>query len=341
MDNVLLTLIFDRLAEAKLDNAVEDTVLAACESRESLEKLLSDTGFVLPTRPVGLTAEKDPAGAYLTSISVQGFRGVGNRVSIELDPGPGLTAVVGRNGSGKSSIAEGLEVLLTGRMRRWDDKSEVWKTGWRNLHVGLAPELDAGLVVEGHGQATVSRTWSGQDLADSFATVQVVGQKKSDFSSLGWNQALVAYRPILAHSELEAFFGRPSDLYDLLSSVLGLDELTEVSSRLARARLDSDKEVKASKQSLAPLLDNLRVLEDERAARCLALFSAKARDLTAVEAIVTGTTAPAVGGGIDWLRQLTSIVLPSEDEVFGAATELEEAISGLNATLWHRRWACR
>ena len=331
MDDVLLTLIFERLAEAKLDSAVEDTVLAACESRESLEKLLADTGFVPPTKPAAVTAEQEPAGAYLTSIGVQGFRGVGNRVSIELDPGPGLTAVVGRNGSGKSSIAEGFEVLLTGRMRRWDDKSEVWKTGWKNLHAGLAPELDAELVVEGQGKARVIRTWSGEDLADSSATAQVAGQKKAGFSSLGWDQALVAYRPILAHSELESFFGRPSDLYDLLSSVLGLDELTEVSNRLARARLDSEKEVKASKLSLTPLLVKLRSLDDERAARCLALLTAKTQDFAAVEAVVTGATAPVAGGSLNWLRELTSIVLPSEDEVFSATTELGEAISGLNA----------
>ena len=36
----------------------------------------------------------------------------------EVEPGPGLTLVVGRNGSGKSSFAEGIEVALTGHNER-------------------------------------------------------------------------------------------------------------------------------------------------------------------------------------------------------------------------------
>ena len=53
-------------------------------------------------------------GATLTEITVEGFRGIGPRRSLRLTPGPGLTLVVGRNGSGKSSFAEGVEILLTG-----------------------------------------------------------------------------------------------------------------------------------------------------------------------------------------------------------------------------------
>ena len=55
----------------------------------------------------------------LVSITVEGFRGIGPRKTLELKPGPGLTLVVGRNGSGKSSFAEGLEILLTGSNWRW------------------------------------------------------------------------------------------------------------------------------------------------------------------------------------------------------------------------------
>ncbi|MFF2406506.1 AAA family ATPase [Streptomyces sp. NPDC058092] len=43
---------------------------------------------------------------YLDSVSVTGFRGIGPRVKLDLAPRPGVTLVVGRNGSGKSSLAE-------------------------------------------------------------------------------------------------------------------------------------------------------------------------------------------------------------------------------------------
>ena len=41
-------------------------------------------------------------------------------------PGPGLTLVVGPNGS----FAEGLELLLTGDTYRWSQRSKVWYDGW-------------------------------------------------------------------------------------------------------------------------------------------------------------------------------------------------------------------
>ncbi len=39
---------------------------------------------------------------------------LGPAVTLQLDPGPGLTLVTGRNGSGKSSFAEAAEFVLTG-----------------------------------------------------------------------------------------------------------------------------------------------------------------------------------------------------------------------------------
>lgn len=65
-----------------------------------------------------------------------------------MTPGPGLTVVCGRNGSGKSSFAEAFEVLLTGQIRRLDDRTAVWKSTWRCLHGGDS-QVSAELLLEG------------------------------------------------------------------------------------------------------------------------------------------------------------------------------------------------
>src|SRR4029077_8240657 len=95
------------------------------------------------TQPIGRP------GAYVSSITVEGFRGVGPATTLTLKAGPGLFLVVGRNGSGKSSFAEGLEFLLTGHNYRWEKRSKVWCEGWRNLHQRDRVSLKAELLVEG------------------------------------------------------------------------------------------------------------------------------------------------------------------------------------------------
>src|SRR5437868_3355879 len=110
-------------------------VLGASEGPASLTAALE--GQAPKVRRSVKAAEDAPAahpGAYLESISVEGFRGVGPKRTLEFGPGPRLTLVIGRNGSGKSSFAEGIEILLTGTNSRWARRSKIWQEGWRNLH---------------------------------------------------------------------------------------------------------------------------------------------------------------------------------------------------------------
>ncbi|QTR02250.1 AAA family ATPase, partial [Saccharothrix algeriensis] len=74
---------------------------------------------------------------FLESISVAGFRGIGRKARLPLTAKPGVTLVMGRHGSGKSSFAEGVETAFTGRTARLDkQRGEVWRRHWRNLHDG-------------------------------------------------------------------------------------------------------------------------------------------------------------------------------------------------------------
>ena len=46
-------------------------------------------------------------------------------------------------------MAEALELLLTGDTRRWSDRSQIWREGWRNLHHASRTRIHAELLVEG------------------------------------------------------------------------------------------------------------------------------------------------------------------------------------------------
>ena len=85
--------------------------------------------------------EQLPAEAYLKSITVTGFSGHRAERPHRLQTGPRPhPSFCGRNGSGKSSFAEALEVLITGQVRRLKGRTGVWRTGWRSLaQPGFSP----------------------------------------------------------------------------------------------------------------------------------------------------------------------------------------------------------
>lgn len=125
-------------ADESLSEPARLAVLAALEDPAALSEALGDAPrpHLVDALTAADEASKEPVGAYLESISVAGFRGIGPEVTVPLQPGPGLTVIAGRNGSGKSTLAEALELALTGVNSRWKGKSVVWSQTWRNLHSG-------------------------------------------------------------------------------------------------------------------------------------------------------------------------------------------------------------
>src|SRR3954467_5047360 len=131
MDDALLTTVFERLDALALPPGIVDLVVAALDSEEAVAKVIDGT---VPERPVlAPLAPSDPAAVWLGNLTVGGFRGIGPKARLGLAPGPRLPPVVGRNGSGKSSFAEALELLMTGDTARWaGKKTKEWQDGWRN-----------------------------------------------------------------------------------------------------------------------------------------------------------------------------------------------------------------
>ena len=334
MDDALLELVLERFDRAPLAEEPAALLLAACESEASLTSQLD--GAALPDASAPgetVLAAAEPAGAYIRSITVTGFRGVGPPATLTVEPGPGLTVIVGRNGSGKSSFAEALEVLLTGDLKRWEDLSAVWREGWRNLHAPEPAEVTAEFLVEEAGPTTVRRTWAqGATFGESTATVQAAGQKQAGLDRLGWSDALVTYRPFLSHAELEAFLGKPSHLYDLLSSVLGLEDLTLAEERLTSARKERESGLTEVGKDLPGLRERLELADDERAQACLDALSGKSPDIERARVIATSAAAVPADTQIGRLRQLSQLVVPSREQVQEAVAALGEAADMLAKT---------
>ena len=299
MNTDLRLLIHDTLESADLlQKNWSGLVLAACDGEDALAGVLSNSKAAAPVK--NKPSATKGTGAYLTSLAVEGFRGIGPRQTLTLTAGPGLTIIVGRNGSGKSSFAEALEVLLTSDNKRWaKGRSKVWQDGWRNLHQATTAAIEARLDLEGGGQATVGCSWDAEgDLDSQKVVAQIKGKPKTTLQALGWTDALESYRPFLSYNELGSMLDEgPSKLYDALSLVLGLEDLVNAQAALAEARLSRQKPFDIANAAREQLVEQLKTLiteePDDRASQCLDALTTKNWGLDAAEKIVSAGDAPA------------------------------------------------
>ncbi|MCY9787486.1 AAA family ATPase [Nocardiopsis sp. EMB25] len=329
--------LLDELARSGLPAEVRSWVTAALWGDEALTALLN--GERMPDAAQGATPGPDtsPGGpvrrAYLTGIRVQGFRGIGRPAELTFPPGPGLTVIVGRNGSGKSSFAEAAEAALTGRNPRWDAMPTGWRDGWRNLHYDERTEATVDLHIAGDdGPTRVNRRWTGESVRSARGEVVHPDGETSPLRTLAWGEHLVRYRPFLSYDELgRTVTGRAAELYDTLTALLGLTGLADAERRLARVCDGLAKRRDRPSRELRFLLEALQSTDDPRAARAVQLLTASHLDLEALRSIAAddGPNDPALHTVLRRLRRLSVpervVISDVVNELRGAAMELAMA----------------
>lgn len=337
-----------------LDSALTDEekllAMSACEDLGSIEGMLEieDLASKISTRKTTHSTvppvTKVPS-AWLESIEVEGFRGVGPSLSLSLNPGPGLTLVVGRNGSGKSSLSEGLEVLFTGTAARFEDKSTEWKSSWRNLHYDRRTRVSATLSVDGFGKVSATRSWSDEaNYEQGRLRLRATKAEELTTEMLGWDQ-LERHRPFLSYAELSKLALQPSRSYDALSGVLGLASLSTTRKHFGQLRRSMKEREKSVVAQDAEMLSKLENSEDPRAIRAIdAIIGTGTQkrpepDFAVLESIAIGARNPDIDAKTARLSQLARLHLGidflalseawshAEEALAAHATEAAEAQS--------------
>ena len=326
-DTALFSLVVERIASQPAPDGAGDLVLAAFAGRSAVDAALGGQA----EQPVAVTDGAKPAAAaaaYLTAIEVEGFRGVGERTTLSVDPGPGLTLVVGRNGSGKSSFSEALEMVLLGSNQRWKDRSKVWQDGWQNLHLRHS-SISARFTVDGRPEPlVVTRSWNDGAALDDSALL--IDGKPKALDTLGWTEPLAAYPPLLSHHELEsALDAGPSKLYDALASILGLSQLTDAQNALRDARLEMEHTSKRAREAVVTLRALLEQTDDERATTVLAALKPKQWDVETIERTVAGSGGGDEHGVLRRLRDLAGLPVLERERLTSVVTALREAHDGV------------
>lgn len=312
-------------ASTVLSDDAQIAVMAALDGEQSLADFVAgfERGAGSATREREARrsdVDTQPARVRLRSIAVQGLRGIGKRAELHLSPVNGLTIVCGRNGSGKSSFAEGLDLALRQRTSRAVGANpELW-SAWRNVHHPGGALVRVGLAVEGEPPLEIGVDWPDGEAAwteHSVFTQFKSAKREPGLERLGWADALSSTPPLLSYEELGSMFDRrPSERFDAIYPALGLAGYEDARARLA-SRLKLCKPTRNVTQAKAAALQVLDGIDGPRAALATALLRRhKGAGADEIQTLLAGACLP--DDTLTRLHQLAGLHAPGLEEVLAA-----------------------
>ncbi|MCP4803770.1 MAG: AAA family ATPase [Proteobacteria bacterium] len=317
MDRELYDEVMQALDESVLAAGEVRCVHAAVAGEEAVDALLNGEEFECrPPVPAAASAQE----TWLTHIAVQGFRGVGPRSELSIDPKPGLTVVLGRNGTGKSSLAEGLEVVLGGLddSQRWDgrENEKEWRQGWRNL--GWKDDVYAEAGFSGPAGKTVARRFwkDGDEASESCENIDGA-----------WSRGVTEADPVLTYAELGRLPDtKPTERYRQLAHLLGLEGVGSARSLLAKQRIAVEGKERDLNKARKKLDTELTPFDDERARRAQEALALRgwSHRANALKLVLDGENKTSDEGELARLKALVRLNAPADP--INEATELRKAL---------------
>jgi chromosome segregation protein len=207
-------------------------------------------------------------------IEMSGFRAF--RVKTRVDMGPGFAVITGRNGSGKSTVCDALEYILTGSIRassRHKEKGEsiddyIW---WRGPGAATDKHVEICFSIPGADDIIVRRSPAGLALGTQF---------EGDLESIMLDGNALLDRPlerlcrttILRDEEITRLSVDLSEIdrFDFVRAALGTADFSaaeektkKVLDALKRLTDNADQEYRAERERIADLTGRLSLARSE------------------------------------------------------------------------------
>jgi AAA domain len=230
------TELLEELTQAGLPSAVEQVILEHLRDSQTT-----------PTPPLA------DGRIFLKSIEVEGFRGIGAKHKLRVDPSPGLTLIVGPNGCGKSSFAEAVERAVTGTTLRWAQATTDERANWRNIHHSVCGLRLAWQAEREADESSLKVSWNiDEDLNGGRAEIRRPDESSRPWSPTEWQAAVSSTPPLLSYAALSAVLGgKQSELFDVFNPILGLVSIESLGEKLRLAIKHFDTLIKAESEARA------------------------------------------------------------------------------------------
>lgn len=219
MTNGLDLLTFERLAERAEQRAARATARkGGWERVVETSQALAGGG-----RDNGLLSAAPWA---LVEVRIENYQGVTSMEPLIVDPTPGVTVLRGENGSGKTSLAEGIETALVGRPRPRTVGSGGKSPLWDRSHCARdADEASVRLLLARASdrlELSVRLDRSGEVVDRGALLHTSTGTTTLDLDETPWLSAVKGCRPVFAYASVERQVQLAKDLQEFLEPMLAL-----------------------------------------------------------------------------------------------------------------------
>jgi energy-coupling factor transporter ATP-binding protein EcfA2 len=162
----------------------------------------------------------------LVEVQIENYQGVTSMDPLIVDPTPGVTVLLGENGSGKTSLAEGIETALVGRPRPRTAGSGGKSPLWDRSHCARdADEASVRLLLARGSdrlELSVRLDRSGEVVDRSALLHTSTGTTTLKLDETPWLSAVKGRRPVFAYASVERQVQLAKDLQEFLEPMLAL-----------------------------------------------------------------------------------------------------------------------